>query len=57
MLSEDAFESGLVKSTKNIDDSVTNSKKISSRGHFFGVFFHILNRPPKSQKKETSVFL
>ena len=27
MLSEDAFESGMVKSTKNIDDSVTNSKK------------------------------
>ena len=27
MLSEDAFESGLVKLTKNIDDSVTNSKK------------------------------
>ena len=43
MLSEDAFESGLVKSTKNIDDSVTysknkNKKKLFQRP-FFGVFF------------------
>ena len=37
-LSEDAFESGLVKSTKNIDDSVTNSKKNLFRRPFFGLF-------------------
>ena len=40
MLSKDAFESGVVKSTKNIDDSVTNSKKKSLfRRPFFGFFY------------------
>ena len=40
MLSKDAFESGVVKSTKNIDDSVTNSKKKNTPPEaIFGVFF------------------